>query len=266
MSKTVLSYDGGFPGFLCCVAEAINMFHDGYPFPNIREAAYREELFDEAFSVRRDEARAAALWLRLSLIGGEAAMRACHEAYCSDFPAKEDAIARALARIFREGRGALNDLGDPAICLVEKAGLRAKAQAHLVAGLIRFSELSDGSWFATIEPDCDVLPLIADHFAVRYADMIFAIYDKKRSTALMHKPGSPWKIVDGFSIDTGDGQESNEAHDPPLSERELSIRAGWIKYFDSIAIVQRKNSSLQSGRMPKKYWPLLPEMRTAAKK
>jgi len=266
MSKVVLSYDGGFPGFLCAAAEAINMSRAGYPFPSIRVAARGEELFDETFAVRRDKARAIALWRRLSRVAGETAMRACHEAFCSDFPAREDAIARALTRISHEGRGALDDLGDPDICLVGKAALRAKAQAHLVTGLIRFAELSDGSWFAAIEPDCDVLPLIGDHFAARFADMIFAIYDKKRGTAIVHKPGVPWDIVDGFSVAPGNEGKSNKAPEPPLSERELSIRAGWMKYFDSVSIAQRKNGRLQLGHMPKKYWPLLPEMRSVEKK
>ena len=157
---------------------------------------------------------------------------------------------------------------EPDICFVEKAAFRAKAQAHLITGLIRFSELKDGSWFAPIEPDCDVLPLIGDHFAARYADMSFAIHDRKRGKALLHSPGNPWRIIAGFTLISEKNGEpigrngTVDETDLPYSANERAIRSGWIRYFDTIAIPQRENPRLQAGHMPRKYWLLLPEMRS----
>jgi len=254
MNSVVLNYDGSFPGFLCAAAELINATRSGFTLPSIRGPSSVEELFDETIAVPSDEARATLLWRRLSRKAGEAALRTCLEAFCSDAPDKENAIARTLARIASEGGKALENMGDADICFVVKAALRTKGQAHLVTGLIRFSELADGSWYAPIEPDCDILPLIGDHFAARYADMRFAIHDRKRGMAILHAPGSHWEMVEGFSLAPGE--------EPPFSEREMAVRSGWIHYFDTVAIAQRRNPRVQSGHMPKKYWRLLPEMRT----
>ena len=264
-ARVVLRHDGSFAGFLCAVAEAINATRSGSPAPAIRGPEPCAELFDETIAVSTDETRARRLWDRLSRKAGEAALQTCFEAFCSDFEMREEAIARALARISRENGRVLDDMADPDICLVVKAALRAKGQAHLVTGLLRFSELRDGTWFAPIEPDCDVLRLIGDHFCARYADMSFAIHDRKRGTALLHRPGSPWRIVVGFSLET-DTVSSASAADSggsclPYSDREMAIRSGWIAYFDTIAIAERANPRLQAGRMPKKYWRLLPEMK-----
>ncbi len=258
-ARVVLSHDGSFAGFLCAVAEAINASRSAFPAPSIRGSLPHAELFDDSVAVPADEGRAKRLWERLSRKCGEGAMRLCFEAFCSDFGTREEAIARALLRMSREGRRALDDLADPDIGLVERAAARARAQAHLVTGLLRFSELRDGSWFAPIEPDCDVLRLIGDHFAARYADMSFAIHDRIRGTALLYRPGGPWRIVGGFSVET-EGRSSVFDDGLPFSDRETAIRSGWLAYFDAIAIEQRKNPRLQAGHMPRKYWRLLPEM------
>ncbi|MHB0897635.1 MAG: TIGR03915 family putative DNA repair protein [Spirochaetales bacterium] len=259
-----IGYDGGFEGFLCAVAEALNASRSGLPLPSISCPAARAELFDETIAIPADAARARRLWERLAARAGAQALLTCREAFCSDFAAKEDPLARALVRMYREGASALKDLVDPDICFVEKAAFRAQAQAHLIAGLLRFAELEDGSWYAPIEPDCDVLPLIGDHFAARYADMSFAIHDTRRGKALLHSPGRPWRVIEGFRLIPGEKGKDEGADAPsfPYSEGELAIRSGWVRYFNAVAIAQRENPRLQAGRMPRKYWHLLPEMRS----
>ncbi len=256
----ILSYDGSFVGFLCAAAETINIVSKGLPAPAIKGPASPGELFDESLTVRSDRERARRLWRRIARRAGQEAsqeagqdgLHHCLEAFCSDHAGKEDAIAHLLRRLSREGKSALCDLNDPAVCLVEKASLRTRNQAHLVTGLLRFSELADGSWYALIAPDCEVLPLIARHFAARFSSMAFTIYDKRHAEAMFHRPGEGWAIATGVKPD-GDGVF-------PLSERERAVREGWAEYFSSVAIAQRKNPRLQASHMPKKYWPLLPEM------
>ncbi|MCX7027444.1 MAG: TIGR03915 family putative DNA repair protein [Spirochaetes bacterium] len=248
----ILSYDGTFSGFLCAAAEAINADRKGFPFPSIRRESPVPELFDETIRVRTDEARAARLWERLGRLAGEKALRACFEAFCSDLACVEDALARVLARMSGEGRTVLADLADPDSLRVMEASRRTQGQAHKLKGLVRFAELADGSWYAALEPDCDVLSLLGEHFTARYAGMRFILHDRRRAKVLVHKPGRPWKIVRGFG-------PAGEV-DPPISEGESAIRAGWRLYFASVAIAERKNPRLQANHMPKKYWHLLPEM------
>ncbi len=251
--SAALAYDGSFPGFLCALAEALNLARSGAPVPPIRAREGEAGLFDESVAVRRDDARAAGLWRRLSRRLGEERLRACLEAFCSDFDGKETALAAVVARAISAGPAVFDDLNDPAALLVAKAARRAGAQAQLISGLVRFAELADGSWYAPIEPDCDLLPLVAEHFAARYADMAFAIHDRKRGTALVHQPGAAWAIVEGFELAGGEGGTA-------FSPRELELREGWRGYFTSVSIAQRENRRLQASRMPKKYWRFLPQM------
>ena len=251
-----LSYDGSFPGFLCAVAAALNADRGGLPFPPIRRRAACASLFDESIAVPTDEARAARLWRRLEARAGKEALRECFEAFCSDLDGVEDALAHTLGRMIVSGRGALSELGDPACLRVMEASRRSKAQAHKLTGLLRFAELSDGSWYAVMKPECDILPLIGEHFAERFPLLRFIIHDSGRAQAILHEPGGPWKIMDGFSLEfTGA---------PPLSDRERELQACWRLYFTSVAIAERRNTRLQASHMPKKYWPFLPETSGAA--
>jgi probable DNA metabolism protein len=257
MKGLQLRHDGSWQGYLCAVAEAFNLARLQGTLPGVAGPEELAWLFDETRYVAADPERAKALLARIRRKAGGEALDTCFQAFCADTPGREDALARILFRLHREGKRVLDDLGDPDANLVFRAARRAGAQAHLVTGLVRFAELADGSWYAPIEPDCDVLPLVADHFAARFADMYFVIHDRRRGTALLHRPAAgndqkSWIIVAGFALDHQGAL--------PLSEGEKSARAGWARYFDAVAITERRNPKLQKSHMPMKYWRFLPEM------
>lgn len=263
MSGIQLRHDGSWQGFLCAVAEAFNLAGLQGSLPGIAGPEEHAGLFDECRQTATDPARAEALLNRVRRKAGNDALNTCFQAFCANTPGREDALARILLRLHREGKQVLDDLGDADANLVFRAARRAGAQAHLVTGLVRFAELADGCWYAPIEPECDVLPLVAGHFASRFADMNFVIHDRRRGTALLHRPVSgnekkSWIIVAGFALE-GQG-------DLPLSDAEKSARSGWSRYFDAVAIAERRNPRLQKSHMPMKYWRYLPEMEPALRK
>jgi len=258
-SEATLAYDGSFPGFLCASADALNAKQ---PAPRVVRNDVPETLFEARIAVPRDDDRAVSVWKRLTIRYGAQTMRTLLEAFLSEKQGVDEAIARLLCKIRWSGATVLDDLADPDSLAVEKASYRARQEGHRFCGLVRFSQLSDGSWYAPIEPECNVLILIADHFTARFNTMRFAIHDQKRGSALVHEPGNTWNIVDGFRLA---GCPPEEVEHPVkftalLSNEELEIRALWKTYFESIAISERNNSRLQMGHMPKKYWHLLTEM------
>ncbi|MFN8364013.1 MAG: DUF4130 domain-containing protein [Cloacibacterium normanense] len=51
---------------------------------------------------------------------------------------------------------------------------------------VRFELLQDEVYFAKIEPDFNVLPLIRKHFKERYADQKWMIFDLKRHYGIFY--------------------------------------------------------------------------------
>jgi len=252
----VLEHEGSFAGFLSAVAEYFNALAAGAAPESLvlRAAAQPATLFEERVPVARDDERAERLWTRFRSRAGEEAARTLLEAFCSDVEGSGEATALMLARVWRSGPQALDDLGDDAARLVEKAANRARREAHRITGLLRFVELRDASLFATIDPDCDLLILIGDHFAARFPALRWVIRDERRTEALLHEPGLGWTLVSGLELAREEGEEGL-----PVSESEEAIVALWRRYFATIAIQERRNLRLQSSFMPKKYWKNLPE-------
>lgn len=286
--ELVLEYDGSFAGFLCACADSTRR---GEPYPRLVRRASAPGLFEERLSAAKDGAEAASAWRGLVAASGRNAARRVMSAFLSELPGADELAAKAYRTLIA---GSAIDIADPESLAFEKAAIRAGKEAERFMGLVRLSELSDGSWYSRIEPACDVLPLIADHFSSRFAPMRFAIHDSKRDRAIVHLPGAQWTIVGGFGLEgpaceiagslTGDspgvplagaspdglsptevspnGREAarNErARRELFSASEYEARALWARYFESIAIRERTNPRLQTSKVPKKHRLCLPE-------
>jgi probable DNA metabolism protein len=259
--SVVFEYDGSFQGFLCAVAEVLNDEIQTGRLRSVRSAKAPAGLFEDIRQVARDDRRASALWTRLARRAGIEAMFTVLDAFSSDLEGAPEALVYALARLRKEGGSVLNELGDPLILLVEQAAARTRAEAHLMKGLVRFSELRDGSWYAGIRPDCELLHLLGDHFSERFPGMRWLIHDRGRAKAILHEEHGSWKLVEGFELDAPTGEDGK-----PLSlfsGQEAGLRDAWARYFESVAIAERANPRLQANHLPKKYWPDLPEFHKA---
>lgn len=155
-------------------------------------------LFGMPEPVLRDDTRAARLWERFGRRLGQETMRSCLEAFCADTPGREEALLQVMCRLPQSGPALLQDLADPDVLTVFQATRRTRMEAHRFLGILRFSELEDGTMYAPIEPDCDILALIAGHFASRFPYMDFVIHDLRRHSAVIHPKGGPWRILQDF--------------------------------------------------------------------
>lgn len=243
-----IEHDGTFAGFLCaCESSALR----GPPFPEPVRAGSSPGLFEERLQAQTDRIEGARLWAGLRAAGGDAGAKAVLCAFLSELPGI-DALAAEAYRRLRDGLSL--DISIPACLEVEKAARRACKEAERFMGLVRFSELADGSFYSRIEPECEVLPLMAAHFAARFSPMRFAIHDTKRDRALLHEPGKRCVAVTGFGLL---GRADNP--DDMLSADEPEIRRLWRRYFEAIAIRERANPKLQTSKVPKKHRAFLAE-------
>ena len=283
----VFQHDGSFAGFLCALADGLNemlsqsradtdtipersldhspdrhtvkipenqRFQNKLHLPIIRSSAAGTDLFEEPDPVKTDSQRADATWARLAKRLGPAFMQTLLAAFCSDIAGSDSAAAAVAMRGWKEGPRVLDDLGNPNSYAVEKAAARTRAEAHLMLGAVRFAELADGSWYARIQPSCDILLHLAGHFSARYPGMRWAIHDTGRASVIIHEPGTGWSLADGFFLGDNGDQESL------FSANEVKVRKVWRRYFGAVTIQSRMNPKLQSGHLPRKYWQNLPEM------
>lgn len=112
---------------------------------------------------------------------------------------------------------------------------------HRMKGFVRFEELEDGSLYAKVETQFNILYFLGKHFFERFNNQQFIIHDVDRGLAFIKS-------------DTFIGiQEVESFEAPELSEDEAKFKALWQHFFKTVAIEERKNTKLQKQWVPLIY-------------
>jgi len=257
-------YDGTYSGLLCCVYAH---YYVGKASGIFREGEYQTNLFGNVYRIKTQEEQARRVYEAIGTKLGEFTLRRSYLSYLSCFPDKEMRLLRYLTFGFQKGRGFNNLHGDPNVFGVQEMEKRIYAERHRYLGILRFSviaanrsessdEVESGEsasrrprqvLYAPIEPDNDLLELLAEHFLDRYREEPFIIHDLRRQKALFASDGQ-WYVAP-LSADVT----------VELAQGEEFYRAMWRRYFDTIAIRERTNPRCQKNFMPMKYWNHLTE-------
>ncbi len=100
--------------------------------------------------------------------------------------------------------------------------------------------------YAVIEPENEVIDMVADHFTDRLNPEWFIVYDKSHGKAAFHNPGRRWYMR---QLEQRERQVLDELeHSGGQEYADL-----WKAFFDSIAIKERENSGLQRTNLPLHY-------------
>lgn len=251
---TTLLYDGTYEGWLTAVFDAYTHKLTDVLFTG--QAASTAELFGSTQTVDTDETKAervlAGLQKRLSAQG----VAALYKTYLSDIEEPERVMWSFVRHVFENGHNVEEDYGHPAVWAVRQAAKRVRREAHRMQAFVRFKLTQDQLYYAIIEPDCDVLPLISAHFESRYADQRWLIYDARRTYGIYYD----LETVSMVRVDFHPrGRITSGLVTEISDEREEFYQELWRRYFKSVTIDARKNLRLQLQHMPKRYWKHLTE-------
>jgi len=238
-------YDGTFEGLLTCV------YHHYYEekasgiYPKER---YQANLFTTHRIIDTEEEKTVRVYDAIEQKISADDLRRIYRVFLSYDPNKENMILRYIRLGFRLGPKISLLHSDPVVFDMQQCERKVSCEVHRLEGLVRFSVLSPGEiLYCCIEPDHDVLELMADHFSDRYRNEPFLIHDKRRKKAIFAQNGE-WYITDFRDEDL-----------PQISKEEQDYRLLWKKYFETIAIKERINPACQKRCMPARYWKNLTE-------
>ena len=133
-------------------------------------------------------------------------------------------------------------------------------EKHRMEAFVRFKKTAEDIFFAVIDPDFNVLPLISPHFKGRYADQRWLIYDEKRRYGLFYDLNS---VQD---VHLSSEHNKSMIEQAQLTDTSITLDAQealydqlWKDYFKSTNIVERRNIKLHLQHVPKRYWKYLTE-------
>lgn len=250
---TVYIFDGTFEGLLTSVFE----FYERKPgqMKLVSRQHFEPVLLDEVLEIASDEVKAKRVWEGLRKKTGSEWQLRFYKAFLSEDAATFRQLFDFACYIFDNPKGAEQNFGHPAVIAVTQMERSVSRERHRMKAFIRFEETVDGIFYAPVEPDFNVLPLISQFFKNRYADQRWIIYDLKRNYGLYYDLETVEEIV----------LEATPSMKTPadlLHGKEELYGLLWNDYFKSTNIKARKNMKLHIRHVPKRYWKYLTEKRS----
>lgn len=247
------TYDGSFEGLLTVVFEAFE--RKAWPTAIEQEQIAQPVIFGTTVAVVTDEIKAQRVWKGLEKRLSVTAQKELYHTYLWEQPGFEQIIFSYIKLAFDSSESIEGNYTAPCVLQVQQAAKQVHREKHRMEAFVRFQKTEDELYYAHIEPDFNVLPLILPHFTKRYADQRWAIYDTRRrfgayydlqTTSFITLDGAPRK---------GLGVLPESAFTP----EEHSYQQLWQVYFDHVNIPERKNPKLHLRHIPKRYWKYLSE-------
>ncbi|TDN90421.1 putative DNA metabolism protein [Salegentibacter sp. 24] len=253
LPTTSLNYDGTFNGLLTCI---FTNYEEKLKITSINPPDIKNgDLFSESREVITDTSKAQRVWKAFKRYVSNKSLKAVYYAYLSENPGIELEILKYFQHTFQHKKCIHGDFANLNVLQISQTAKKVGREKHRMEAFVRFQLTKDNIYFATIEPDFNVLPLIKKHFTSRYSDQQWIIYDTRRKFGLYYDLQKTKVICIDFS----------EKKDVPAENKnffgntELEYQKLWQNYFKATTIKSRINTRLHNQHVPKRYWKYLIE-------
>lgn len=249
--KTLL-YDGSFDGLLTAVFE---FFEYRYKDVEIfsKEKFQQENMFAEIHEVITQIEKSERVLKKLEQNIGKDGIHQLIMTFLSEDPALEYLILSAIAQsVEHPDENILQNYANNEILKISKICKSVSRERHRMTAFVRFEKMKDEVYFAKIDPDFNVLPLIRKHFKDRYQDQKWMIYDLRRNYGIFYD----LKECDFFYPEE---KINFNQHQEKFHDEENNYQKLWQRYFIRTNIAERKNIKLHHQHVPKRYWKYLTE-------
>ncbi|MGY0039833.1 TIGR03915 family putative DNA repair protein [Pedobacter sp. NJ-S-72] len=149
-------------------------------------ATFQPDAFTPCLHIASERQKADRVWNGLQSKLSKAAIRNFYCTYLSELDEGYTALLEFACYLFTEGAAIEKNYGNPYVLALSKIARKVEREKHRMEAFIRFQQNADGIYYCGIDPDFNVLPLIAAHFKNRYADQQWIIYDLKRDYGLFY--------------------------------------------------------------------------------
>ncbi len=244
-------YDGTLEGLLSAVFLAYERHED--PTDIVRAEAYEPRLMQSSLEVRTDPARAARVRQGIVHAAGNKAFTAIMRAStCDNY--ETGAVVLRFVRYAMDrpedvrSRPILSELANPPVADLLALSRRAMNEAEKMRQFVRFSHLENGIWYARVNPNASVVPLVMGHFAARLNDQPFIIHDEVHHMAGVYD-GTRWQLVNADAVNV-----------PAATDHDRAMQEAWRRFYDVLSVEDRYNPELRRHFMPVRLWRNLPEL------
>lgn len=249
----IVTYDGSFEGLLSAFFEVYEYKFD-QPFI-CKEGNTSASLFGKIHQSIFNEDKSRRVYEKLKEKLPSKSFSKLYIVYLSEIKDIENVLFRFVQYVLANKNSVENDYSNADVLLMQQTDKKVHREKHRMEAFVRFQCTKDQLYYAIIQPDYNVLPLIKKHFEKRYADQRWLIYDSQRKYGLYYDLEKVEEVFINFEADLNNAATLKEIFD----EKEELYQTLWQQYFQSVNIKARKNMKLHIQHMPKRYWKYLVE-------
>lgn len=250
-------FDGSWAGLLTAVFHAFERKEAQLRL--VHRKQYQPQVFGDDWEILADPPKAERVGIALRKEMQEGFRQQLYRAFLSEQAEAYDAVFQLIRRFFAGERSLAAQLGDPIVLQVLQIAHSVSREAHRMKAFVRFALAEDAWYVAVIEPDFNVLPLVAPFFRNRYADQQWMIYDLRRHYGLLYD----LNMLTEVQLAEHSNNEAALLQPIRLHPNEQAYQKLWQAYFQHTSIAARKNLRLHVQHVPRRYWKYLPEKQYA---
>lgn len=254
---TIYTFDGTMDGLLTAVFDAF----ERHELPDqLLTAGDALPLFCEGqYDVVTDESRAKRVFAGLEKRLAPEALRLLSVSWLSEQPELNTPLFQYICKVFRQGDVSRN-FADPDVLAVTNIARKVLHEQLRMKQFIRFQKAKDGTYLAVVSPDHNVLPLITGHFADRFNDQPWLIYDARRHYGYYYEgAGEPVRVTFEDESEVPFSLADGKLNEEVISGDDRLLQDLWRTYFKAICIRERMNPRKQKSDMPVRYWKYMTE-------
>lgn len=239
-------FDGSFEGLLTSIYEAY------YRKEKVEEiiplSKFQPTLLTEPKYIETKDEKSSKVYAAIKNKISTEALDLIYHVYLSEIDGSCSLIYNYVKLGFKLGNKVNLHLHEDVVLNIHNINNKVINECHRMLGFVRFKFI-ENIYYSSIEPDHNIIGLIAPHFSERLLSERWIIHDLKRNIAVFYNKNE-W-ILTTFTAADMDSIIIKE-------ESEL-YESLWKDFFKTIAIADRTNPAYQRRNMPKRYWKHLTE-------
>lgn len=217
---------------------------------------HQPSMFSATLTIHTDGVKAARVWNGLKKYLSSETSLQLYAAFLSEIPDIGQSLCQYIRLTFERHASPAGDYANKDVLRITQVSRMVHREKHRMEAFIRFQLTQDNLFYAGIEPDFNVIPLLLRHFKNRYADQRWLIYDIKRQYGIYYDLQKVEEIEINLSEKTTFyGERDSSIFHPD----EALYQTLWKDYFKHVNITERKNTKLHLQHVPKRYWKHLTE-------
>ncbi|MDR0995576.1 MAG: TIGR03915 family putative DNA repair protein [Tannerella sp.] len=248
-------YDQSFEGLLTALFDAYSRRE--FPERLLSPGEVPPLFVESPHEVLSDPVKAARVWKGVRRRLKQGVCNMLLQVWLSELPGSDELLFRYLRKVFdaRDAVSVVTDFTDKDVLETQQIARKVDNEREHLLQFVRFQKTADGIYFAPVAPIYNVLPLTTRHFAARFADQPWLIYDLKRHYGYYYDLKSPVEVQMADESGLMDGQLDASR----LAPGEQLFQKAWKNYTVALTIRERLNPKLQRQFMPRRFWKYMPE-------